>query len=428
MKLNKSESNERKDAGEGKKLFWKSAAVLGAGLAIAGCGSTDIENFVPIPGKKDASVTDARLDGKAALDSSRDFSKADGGVAKDGSSDYNKVTDMAPDALSDKGASDACVPSSGALVCSNTSAVASGWLALGSYLELKGNAYTLDTIYRVRFDGVETANGTSSAVISVLDSCGKLLKKDKIQLNSTKSFSVSGQQFDITLEGLYGGISGGDGAVQSGQAKLSAEVLCNLDAGVADSSLAADSKAKADSAPKADSKAPSDSKVAADSKPVADSKASADLKAPSDSYVSDTAKAHDSAVADLGVSPDTNASDSGLTADSTAAPDSLVSDSLSGSDGMASCPSTAYATFSGMVYNAVKQAVGGYDFYYKGMNAGGDALFDIKCGSAAIISGKACPEDTATSIPMPQDGKKIVITPHSVAAAQSKVSIVVGKP
>jgi len=92
-------------------------------------------------------------------------------------------------------------------------------------------------------------------------------------------------------------------------------------------------------------------------------------------------------------------------------------------DSKTSCAYAADATFSGLIASGASKTVSGYDFYFTGKNAGGDAIFDVKCAGYAVLSGQACPEDVVTTLSAPSDGRKFLITPHTVGSAQVDVSI-----
>jgi hypothetical protein len=56
--------------------------------------------------------------------------------------------------------------------------------------------------------------------------------------------------------------------------------------------------------------------------------------------------------------------------------------------------------------------VGGYIFDYNGKNGTGDALFTITCGGSVVETDYVCPLAIETVILVPEDGKRLRITPY----------------
>jgi hypothetical protein len=67
--------------------------------------------------------------------------------------------------------------------------------------------------------------------------------------------------------------------------------------------------------------------------------------------------------------------------------------------------------------------VGGYVFDYNGQNGGGDALFTITCGGSVVETDYVCPLAVETVILVPEDGKRIRITPGAANPTLVQVHI-----
>jgi hypothetical protein len=228
----------------------------------------------------------------------------------------------------------------------------------------------MTTVYSLRFEGVEMKNGTTSAIVSLYDSCGKALtaKGVKIVAGTTEPITLNGQRMDVTAEEVYGGVTAADSAVQSGLAKISVKVPCNLDGGASD-------------------KKSGDSK-SAESKP-------ADLKVSVDAVKKDSAKS------------DAVASDAGIQTEARPPrPDAAKTDAKT------ACSAAKTGTFSGTIHTATPQPVGGYVFDYNGKNGSGAALFTITCGGSVVKTNYVCPVGVNTPIEVPEDGKRLRITPY----------------
>ncbi len=184
----------------------------------------------------------------------------------------------------------------------------------------------------------------------------------------------------------------------AGAAALLCLSACTLDiAGVP--VISADS---ADMGARHDAKA--DQKAAPDAR--ADMSAFKDAKPAPDSLCLDVAPI-DSKPADLWV-PDATK------------PDSMAPDSQSG------CLNTSTGTFYDVLYLGSPQVVGGYKFDYKGLDSSSKVLLDISCGASLLFKAKAFPPNQKTTLPMPADGLKIDVTPHTSASGWVDISIVVG--
>jgi hypothetical protein len=396
---------------------WKRWLLAGSALGAFGCGDLDYNNYVPLPSKRDSSL-DFRVDLALKPDSSRDLSAndsaldaagPDGNGAKDGAAMDGKGKDAQ---AVDSGPADACIAQKSALSCSNTSTLASGWLSLGGSLDLKGGPLPLQTVYKLRLDGIETLGGSTSAAVSVTDSCGKSLKKDKVAVGATKTFVLNGNAIFVTADEVYGGLSALDASAQTGLAKISVTVPCNLDMGLTDAKLSDYKVAPLDSY-KPDMPLTKPDMAKPDSKPAPDS-AKPDSAAKADAKQADSGKA------------DAQKPDAKKLPDASAASDIALD--TGPADAWPSCSLAATGSFSDQIFAGTPKAVGGYTFDYKGKDASGNVLFDISCGSSPLVSGMAFPPYQKTTIPVPADGKVIYVTPHTSTSGWVDVRIDVKNP
>lgn len=153
------------DAGRGRKVFAK-AALLGAGLAIAGCGDT-INNYY--------------------------YTGADGGA----SPDALQADSMGPDSAK----ADACVAKSAPLACSDK-AIVSGVVNAGESLVFGDYSLRLDDIQVVGTD-------KPAAAVALLDSCGNELQKTKIVEGQAKVLAVGGSELEVSASEVMPGYTFG---------------------------------------------------------------------------------------------------------------------------------------------------------------------------------------------------------------------------
>jgi hypothetical protein len=184
----------------------------------------------------------------------------DGGVVvpKDSSVDSKQVPDSAPDMMPDAGvdampadigvdstpavdatidsasdlssaeigptdsSADACVANNSALMC-NQWALYYSWITLGKTIDIFGSD-KLTTVFKLRLDKIETASGVTSVNVSILDSCGAVVLKDKLEVNNPKKLNVAGKT--IVVECYDAVISSGDGGVKNGSALIEITVPC----------------------------------------------------------------------------------------------------------------------------------------------------------------------------------------------------------
>ena len=81
-------------------------------------------------------------------------------------------------------------------------------------------------------------------------------------------------------------------------------------------------------------------------------------------------------------------------------------------DSIPPCPASSTGIYIGKLDIGVPVPVGGYSFTYAGADAKNNALFDISCGGNAIEKAKPFALNVQTTLVMPQDSKKILITPY----------------
>ncbi len=400
MKLTRETRTER--AGSGAR--WGARVLAVGALAAAGCGEVGVDNMIPMPGKRDGGSRDAIADlaGKdAALDAMKADSRGDGrldghDLKGDGKGADSKLADSK---------ADGCVAVKSQPGCSNSFQAASGWVSLGQTLDIK-DTLSFTTVLRIGFEGVESHNGTTSAIVSLMDSCGKTLTKIKVPLKGSMSASISGQTLDISAEEINVGMSIGDAGLKQGSAKLSVKVPCNLDGGAPDLK-------GADAAQKKDSKPPADSKPAADK--AIDSKPKADAPLPNP----DAAVKSDYKVADLqsadwagwdSKKPDSAQKDAAK-ADSAAKPDAkALPDSKTESPPKCAGAHNEIVTSTEFPKNT-GIPVGGYTLTYKSYGQS-NVVMDIKCASdgVPIVSGAVFPVGKQKTLTFPSDGKKLIVT------------------
>ncbi len=409
---------------------WRKWLLAGGALGTFGCGDLDYTNYVPLPSRKDGSA-DSMRDGsakpdtvsdKGAKDAGPDALKPDGASIPDGALHDGLAKDAGVEALAaDATASDACVALSKALSCSNAYPLASGWLALGGSLDLKSAPPYVQVIYKLKLESVETLGGTTSAVVSIADSCGKVLKKEKVAVKGTKTVVLSGTTMHITADEVYGGFGTFDAGAQTGLAKISVTAPCNLDMGMADAKLSDYKVASFDSyKPDAQAMKPD----AQNPKP--------DMAKPDASIAADAAKADaqkpDMAKPDASIAADAAKADAQKPKpDSTIPGDFMAAADKGATDSWQSCATSATGIFFDQIFAGSPVAVGGYTFDYKGLDKSGNALFDISCGSSPLASGMAFPVYTKSTIQVPADGKKIEVTPYTSTSGWTDVKIEVKK-
>ena len=124
----------------------------------------------------------------------------------------------------DAGVPDLCVPKTGPIACSD-SVLAAGIIYAGESLRVGP--------YNVRLDGTETEDGVTYVVISITDTCGKVLKTDRYMESEINSVSVlnegSVNRLEITANDVVVASSG------SGSARVTVKAPCDqTDAGVQD--------------------------------------------------------------------------------------------------------------------------------------------------------------------------------------------------
>ncbi len=402
-------------ADEASRGSWRKLLLAGSMLAGAGCGSVEMDNFVPMPSKKDGPVSDTRRDGGSirdtAADARRDLANADfkklsDGTPSDVRSDSRNDFLAADYKVADMVSADACASSGGLLACSNSSSLASGWLALGGTLDLKGGLLPLSTYYQVRFEGVETLSGVTSAHLSILDLCGKVKASLKVSSGASKQVTVDGQVLDVGVENISSGISTKDWGAPGGTVKLTVSVPCNLDSGFPDLK-------------KADSKSVSDFKTKADGKAQSDAKKTEAGQALDAGHGYDAKAGHDSSTKDLAHSDGKTSVDGKPLAKEAGSPDSIATDANS------ACALSADAAFNGYIVYGTPKTIGGYSFDYLG-KSGSDVSIGISCGKTAVASAQVCPMGLTSAITVAADGKKITIVPISANATVVHMSITVG--
>ncbi|MEW6036280.1 MAG: hypothetical protein AB1529_06715 [Candidatus Micrarchaeota archaeon] len=403
MKLTRETRTER--VGSGAR--WGARMLAVGALAAAGCGEIGVDNMIPMPGKRDGGSRDAIADlarKDAALDAMKADSRGDGrleGHAKDLKGDGKGADSRPADSKAD-----GCVAVKSQLGCSNSFQAASGWVSLGQTLDIK-DTLSFTTVMRIGFEGVESHNGTTSAIVSLMDSCGKTLTKIKVPLKGSVSAGFNGQMLDISAEEINVGMSIGDAGLKQGSAKLSVKVPCNLDGGTPDLK-------GADAAQKKDSKPPADSKPAADK--ATDSKPKADSSLPKP----DAAVKSDYKVADLqsadwagwdSKKPDSAQKDAAKS-DSSAKPDAKTVMPDSKAEGASKCAGVYNELVTeGVFQKGADTEVGGYYLNYKAYTPK-SVVMDIKCAStgAAVASGEAFIVGKQKTLSLQADGKKLIVT------------------
>jgi len=171
-KLEQTRNNKPKDTVanvENRRGFLRQAALgtLGVGLGVetlaklTGCGDT--------------------------LNVTNNYYGPDGGAKPD----TMKPDSVLPDTLKP----DACAPVSTSVKCSSdpNSVLAAGVVNQGESLNI-GN------VYRIALDDLEVHGNETQAIVSLTDSCGKVLNKDKIAKGVTKTFAVSIPEDEATKD------------------------------------------------------------------------------------------------------------------------------------------------------------------------------------------------------------------------------------
>jgi hypothetical protein len=154
------QKTEKKEAGKNgtrelSRRGFLSVGVLAAGAALTRCGDTIYNYHCPDAGRKPDSRSDTH--GQKA----------------------------------DSGSADACVPDNQPLTCND-------------FLESANVLMEGDTIVfgnmALRFDG--TSYDGKQAIVSMLDSCGDVLLKDKIAEGQLKQIYVNGKKLEVIVNGL----------------------------------------------------------------------------------------------------------------------------------------------------------------------------------------------------------------------------------
>jgi hypothetical protein len=100
-----------------------------------------------------------------------------------------------------------CVGNLDPLKCSDTVPLVSGTLNQGGYLNIESAPGK--TKFRLQLDDGQVLNGNNYAIVSLIDSCGNIIKKDKLQEGSTKTFVVNGESLDVTVNSAAFGMTFG---------------------------------------------------------------------------------------------------------------------------------------------------------------------------------------------------------------------------
>jgi hypothetical protein len=100
-----------------------------------------------------------------------------------------------------------CSSNSDALKCSDTVPLVSGTLNQDESLLIQSAPGVVK--YKLKLDDGQVLNGKNHAIVSLIDSCGNLRKKEKLVEGSTKTFNINGEQFDVTVDSAAFGLTFG---------------------------------------------------------------------------------------------------------------------------------------------------------------------------------------------------------------------------
>jgi len=181
-------TNELKAIEKSKKLKTAvtGAALLASTIFGAGCGDT-INNYYY-------------------------FDKPDGGAVSDSrKSDSGTKADSKSDSL--KGDFD-CTPAKVSCLTNTNMGILN-----------QGEALIVSNL-KVQLDDLEAHGNVSNAILSVINSCGNVLKKLKVAEGTTVTFAIDGQNMSITAKTLAPGYTFG-----AKWAELYVDMPCNSDAG-----------------------------------------------------------------------------------------------------------------------------------------------------------------------------------------------------
>lgn len=240
--------------------------------------------------------------------------------------------------------------------------------------------------FRILLVGTDESGGEQRAIVDLLDSCdAAIVSHQAVNEGESEVFNPAAQ---ITLE-----VKAENVTVTEAKARITATMGCEtIDAGpVEDGGVGEDGGAN-DAGPDAD--------------------AGPDI----DGGGLDAGVDEDAGALDGG--EDAGPADGGGGFDAGPMEDGGVEDG-----GAIVCAEAATGVFSGLIFTGTPQAVGGYVFDYLGPNPSGDALMSITCGGAAVATAYAFPEDVATPLEVTADGKRIIVTPHSLDATKTNIHI-----
>ena len=100
-----------------------------------------------------------------------------------------------------------CSTNMTALQCSDTVPLVSGVINQGQSLYIQSAPGVAK--YMLQLDDGQVLNGKNYAIVSLLNSCGDVLVKKKLEESTTTQFSVNNEQFDVTVNSAAFGITFG---------------------------------------------------------------------------------------------------------------------------------------------------------------------------------------------------------------------------
>lgn len=288
--------------------------------------------------------------------------------------------------------------------------------------------------YSFRLDSTDEEAGEQRAILDLLDSCNApILTAEPISEDTTKIIVVVGTEISMR-------VSAQDITIGDQSARLSVTMVCpnigpdldgGLDGGEPDASV---DGGELDAGPDADSGTGGDGGADAgldggggfDAGPIEDGGAEEDGGVSDAGPVSDGGAEEDAGpVADGGGLDAGPVGDGGAQEDGGTVADGGPVEDGGASDGGSSqvCAEATLGYFSGMMFSGSPQTIGGYVFEYLGESPSGDALIDISCGGLSVVSSHAFPEDIQTVLVDAGNNKSIRVTPHSLAADRTKITI-----